>query len=170
MSDVVIPQRPRDEAELVEHIEREWAALLHTVDKLSPEQMTTPDAGGWSPKDHLAHLTVWEQYLIRFYLRGEPPHQVMQVDEATFQRLDTDGINAILFERNRARPVEEVLTDLNRTHAQVLAVLEQVSFANLMLQPSLDDAQSRPAIDSVIANTYDHYQEHRQVIESLAGG
>jgi hypothetical protein len=170
MMDVeAIPPRPKDKAELMERIQREWSALLQTVEKLSPEQMTMLDPGGWSPKDNLAHLTVWEQYMLRYHLRGEPPHQVMQVNEATYERLDTDELNAILLERNRHRSVEEILVDLNRSHAQVVATLEDIPFADLMKQHFSDDPQRRPVIDWVIGNTYDHYQEHRRVVEANIG-
>jgi len=54
---------PESKAALMEQIEREWEALLHATKNLTPEQMTTPDAGGWSPKDNLGHVAVWEQYL-----------------------------------------------------------------------------------------------------------
>ena len=165
----ITPSIPKDKTDLIERIDREWSALLDTVDKLSDEQMTKPDAGGWSPKDNLAHLTAWEQIMLRYHLQGEPPHQVLQVDEATFERLDTDGLNAVLFERNRDRSVQDVLGDLHRSHAQVLATLEQVTLADLMRPRFSDDPQRRPVMDWVIGNTYEHYQEHRRVIQAIVG-
>ncbi len=47
---------PQSKAELMTAIHREWTALMGVIDQLTPEQMTTPDAGGWSPKDNLAHV------------------------------------------------------------------------------------------------------------------
>jgi hypothetical protein len=160
---------PQNKTDLMERIQREWSALLRTVEKLSDEQMTTPDAGGWSPKDNLAHLTAWEQFMLRYHLQGQPPHQVIQVDEATFERLDTDGLNAILFERNRHRSAEDVLGDLHRSHAQVLAALEHMTIADLMRPRFSDDPETRPVINEVIGNTYEHYQEHRRVIQASVG-
>jgi len=46
---------PRDKAELMNRIQREWSALLRTIENLSDEQMTRPGPGGWSAKDNLAH-------------------------------------------------------------------------------------------------------------------
>jgi hypothetical protein len=168
MEDEAIPPRPKDKTELMERIQREWSALIQTVEKLSLEQMTTSDPGGWTPKDNLAHLTTWEQYMLRYHLHREPPHQVMQVDEATYERLDTDEMNAILLQRNRNRSVEEVLGDLDRSHAQVVTALEDTPFADLMKQHFSDDLH-RPLIDWVTGNTYEHYQEHRRVIEANIG-
>ena len=169
MDNETVTARPKDRAELLDRIEREWSALLQTVGKLSPEQMTTPDAGEWSPKDNLAHLTAWEQFMLHHYLEGQPPHQVMQIDQAAFERLDEDALNAVLFERNRHRTVEDVLGDLQRSHAQVLAALEHMTFADLKRQRFLDDPQGRPLLDWVIGNTNEHYREHRRVIEAALG-
>ena len=159
---------PQDKAELMAHIEREWKALLNTLDKLTPEQMTTPDVGGWSPKDNLAHLAAWEQFMLRCYLQGQPAHQAMQIDESTFELLDEDGVNQILFERNRLRSSEAVLRELQQSHAQVLAALAQRTFTDLM-QPYSDDPEGRPLIIWVMGNTYEHYRTHRQTIQTNLG-
>ena len=51
---------PRTRADLMARIQRDWAALEETIADLIEEQMSVPDAGGWSIKDNLAHLTAWE--------------------------------------------------------------------------------------------------------------
>ena len=157
---------PQDKPELIAHIEREWTALLHATNMLTPKQMITPDIGGWSPKDNLAHLATWEQFMLRCYLQGQSPHQALQIDEATLDRLDQDGVNQILFERNQLRPTEDVLKELHRSHAQVLAALEQMAFEDLM-QPYPDDPQGKPVIIWIMGNTYEHYQKHTQAIQAL---
>jgi uncharacterized protein YndB with AHSA1/START domain len=157
---------PQDMAELLDRIEREWAALEQAVAGLSEEQMNVPGAGGWSIKDHLAHLTAWEQFMLLYYLQGRPAHEVMQVDEATWRTLDENGINEILHQRSQVRPVPEVLADRRRSHEQVVATLEQTLFADLMKPYYPDDPQARPVIGWVIGNTYEHYQEHRAYIQA----
>ena len=156
---------PQSMSDLLARIRAEWSALLAAVEALSPEQMTTPDAGGWSPKDNLAHLTAWEQWLLRYHLGGEPAHQVLLMDEATFDRLDETSINALLYERSRDRSAESVLSELKDTHSRVLATLERMSFDDLLAARYADDPQHRPVLDWVIGNTYEHIQEHRQTIE-----
>ena len=58
------PEYPKNTEELLQDIEAEWSALRKVVEKLSPEQMIRPDAGGWSPKDNLAHLAHWERFML----------------------------------------------------------------------------------------------------------
>jgi hypothetical protein len=129
--------------------------------------MTTPGAGGWSVKDNLAHLTAWEQFMLWHHLQGRPPHDAMQIDAATFGKLDEAGINAVIYERNRNRTVADVLGNLRRSHEQVVAFLEQLPFASLMKSRYPDDLQARPVIGWVTGNTYEHYQEHRLNIEAI---
>ena len=157
---------PQDKAELIARISDEWKALLQTIEKITPNQMTIPDVGGWSPKDNLAHLAAWERFMLRRYLQGQLPHQAMQIDEATLEHLDEDGINQILFERNSLRRLDDVVQELQQTHVELLDTLEQMTFADLM-QPNAEDTQRRPVIIWVMGNTYQHYQEHRQSIQAF---
>jgi len=152
---------PQDKADLQERIQREWAVLEQVVNQLSEEQMKTPGAGGWSVKDNLAHLTAWEQFMLLYHLHGHPAHEVMRIDAATMDAVDENGLNDILYRRNRDRSVAEVLTDFRRSHQQVVAFLEQLPFADLMQPRYPDDPQARPLINWVIGNTYEHYEEHR---------
>jgi hypothetical protein len=158
---------PRDKAELLQRIHFEWAALESAIGPLSDEQMGVPDAGGWAIKDNLAHLAAWEQFMRLHYLRGLLPHEVLDIDEATFRKANEDELNAILFERHKYRSISDVLAGLRHSHAQVLAELEQISFEDLMEQHYADDPEARPLVCWVIYNTYEHYQEHRVTIEKL---
>lgn len=162
------PGLPRDTADLVARIQREWSALLRAVERLSQEQMDAPGPGGWSVKDNLAHLTAWEQFMLRHYLAGQPAHEAMQVDEEAFKGLDEDGLNAVLHQRNRSRSVADVLAGLQRSHAQVVATLEGMPFTDLMRPIRPHDP--RPVLAWVVGNTYEHYQEHRLAIQAMLAG
>ena len=45
---------------LLQHYRRMRDELLAAVDGLSDELMTEPSLDGWSVKDHLAHLALWD--------------------------------------------------------------------------------------------------------------
>ncbi|MBI5035422.1 MAG: ClbS/DfsB family four-helix bundle protein [Chloroflexi bacterium] len=159
------PALPRDKKDLLERIENEWLALMRTIEGLTLEQLSAPLAGGWSAKDNLAHLATWERFLAHYHLQGKPPHEILDLDAEFFDRLDENGINAIIYERNRLRSAADILDDLKRSHALVLDLLDKMSFENLMLPHFPDDPEERPLVGWVIGNTYDHYREHRQNIE-----
>jgi uncharacterized protein (TIGR03083 family) len=160
---------PKDKAELMNHIQREWSALLRAIENLSHEQMTRPGPGGWSAKDNLAHLSEWEQFLLRNQFQGHRPHEALQVAQATLEQSNEDELNAILFERNRDRSLPDILADLHETHARLLAALEQMPGDDLMKLTYAIGPEARPVMVWVVYNTYEHYEEHRKTIQAITG-
>jgi hypothetical protein len=158
---------PRDKADLLARIQREWDALGQAYAGLSDAKMSVPDTGGWSIKDNLAHLTAWENFMRQAYLRGRPEDEAMGIDGETLKQADENGINAILFERNKNRSVAEILAELDQSHQAVLAELEGMSFEDMMRPLDPEDPKRRPVMDWIIGNTYEHYQQHRANIEKL---
>jgi hypothetical protein len=158
---------PTNTAELLDEIEREWSALMRVVDRLTPAQMTTPDAGGWSPKDNLAHLTEWMKILLGYHMNKLPPHQVVDVAPEVTKDWDMDVINQVLFERNRRRPFAEVLKELKQVHAEVVARLKATPFEELLQPRYVDDPEKQPLLNWVLGNTSGHFAEHRANIEKV---
>ena len=156
---------PNNLDELLKEIEREWNALMQVVDRLTPDQMTTPDSGGWSPKDNLGHLSAWMHFMLESELGGVPAHIALGIDEQKLKGLNEDEENAILFERNRKRSTDEVLNELKSTHDETIKTLKAMGFLNLMKQFKSDDPQKRPVIEWVLGNTSEHFAEHRVYIE-----
>ena len=156
---------PQSTPELLSEIDREWLELQKAIKKLTKEQMTAPDPGGWSPKDNLAHLAAWMHFMHEAHLNKKPAHEVMGMDAATLAGLDEDGENAILFERNRNRTTAEVLAGLDSTYAKVVEALKKTPFADLMKPIRDNDPEKRPVILSVLGNTSEHFAEHRRTIE-----
>ena len=156
---------PQSTSELLSVIEDEWNALMRVVDRLSEQQMVTPDSGGWSPKDNLAHLAEWMRYMKGSYLHKMPAHEAMGIEESTFRGLDENGINAVLLERNRNRSSADVLDGLKSTYADIVETLREIPFPNLMKPLRASGPDKRLVIESVLANTSDHFREHRLTIE-----
>ena len=109
MADEILP---KSKAELMSLIEGEWSALMDVVTQLSSEKMLTPDEGGWSPKDNLAHLTEWMNILVDYYLDHRPAHAVIGVDPEVTADWDLEVMNDVMFKRDRGQPVEQVGRDL----------------------------------------------------------
>lgn len=146
-------------------IEREWKLLLGVAEKLTDEQMTTPDAGGWSPKDNLAHITEWLNILMEYHIEKHPAHEVMGVSEEVTKDWDMEIINPVLFERNKNRPRGEVMDGLKQAFGSLIAKLESMSFDDLLKPRHANDPEKRPLLIWVIGDTYDHFLEHRETIE-----
>ncbi len=155
---------PENKDQLIARIRGEWSALLQAIDGLGEAQMTRPDAGGWSIKDNLAHISEWERFLLRNQFQGQPPHQALQADPAQVEPFDETRTNALLFARNRERSIPDVLADLHRTHAGLMAALERAADQDLQAQTRSVGSEIRPVMVWTVYNTYEHYAEHRATI------
>ena len=158
---------PKSKTELLSLIEREWSALMDVVKQLSFEQMLTPDAGGWSPKDNLAHLTAWMNNMLGYHIDRRPAHEVAGVTPEVAADWDFNVMNAIYFERFRHQPIEQVLDELEQTYAKAHARLESIPFEDLMKPRHDDDPEKRPLLLWVLGDTSEHFEEHRETIEKM---
>ena len=158
---------PENKNELMAAIRREWGLLVDVVARLDEQQMNTPDAGGWSPKDNLAHLTEWMRSMMGHHIDKRPAHEVMNLPEEITRGWDMEVINPELFERNKNRPAQQVVDELRQTYNEVMTRLEAMSFDELMAPRDPEDPEKRPLLLWVMGDTSDHFAEHRGVIERM---
>jgi hypothetical protein len=150
-----------------------WDELETALSRLSPAQWSGPqDAEGWSAKDHVAHMAAWGQSAVHF-LQHKPRHTGLDIDESLYLAEGYDAINAEIQRRNKDLPVEQALAWLRSTHAQLLALVEGLSDADLArpyrfyLPDEPGEGDGRPAYDVVYGNSAGHYREHLAWIASL---
>ncbi|MHB0856380.1 MAG: DinB family protein [Anaerolineae bacterium] len=160
---------PRNKEELLARIRAERDALEQLIAPLNRQQLlASDDETGWSIKDHLAHMSAWNQKLLAV-LQGCPPWVGLALDEQTYTRSDLDDINAILHERDRYRPLVEVLAHWRATHERAVALLEEMeeaAFAQPFLPQDADDR--RTLMEAAADNTYRHDHEHQAGVRELA--
>ncbi len=90
---------PRTTAELLDRIQAAWSEIEQTVATLSEAQLTTElDTQGWSAKDHLVHITTWEQSLLAL-LQGRDRQQAIGIEGG--EHGEIDDVNAEIYRRNR---------------------------------------------------------------------
>lgn len=159
---------PGSKSELKSSIEREWKSLMEAVERLQKaNKLTTPDAGGWSPKDNLAHLAEWMNILMGYHMDKRPAHEVMRVEPEVVRGWDMEVINPVLFERNRNQSVEDVLNELRRAYAELVEKLDSTPFEELLKPRRADDPEKRPLLLWVLGDTLEHFAEHRATIEKM---
>lgn len=156
---------PGNKKELMAAIEHEWTLLINLADSLTDEQMSTPDAGGWSPRDNLAHLAEWMHILMGYHMDRRPAHEVMGVSEDVTKGWDMEVINPVLFECNKNRSRSDVMDGLKTVYNQLIAKLEATPFEDLLKPRHADDPQKRPVLLWVLGDTTEHFQEHRETME-----
>ena len=158
---------PGSKEELIADIRREWKRLMDVVAKLDEQKMITPDEGGWSPKDNLAHLSEWMNSMMGYHIDKRPAHEVMRLTEEQTRDWDMEVINPVLYERNKGRSIEDIMDELKQTYEKVLAKLDAMSYEDLMKPRHADDPEKRPLLMWVIGDTSGHFAEHREVIERV---
>lgn len=160
-----MPPRPQNKKDLIKAIEHEWALLMKVVESLTDEQMSTPDSGGWSPKDNLAHLTEWMNILMGYHMDKRPAHKVMGVPEEVTRDWSMEVINPVLFERNKDRSYHDVMSHLKKTYQKLITRLKATSFKDLMKPRHADDPKKRPLLLWILGDTTEHFKEHRKTIQ-----
>jgi len=159
---------PGSKHELMSVIEREWDRLMDVVSRLEKAgKLTTPDLGGWTPKDNLAHIADWMNAMMGHHMDQRPSHEVLGVSEDVVKGWDMEIINPVLFERNKDRSVDDVMAWLKEVYAQMLKKLDAMTFDELLAPRHIDDPEKRPLLMWVVGDTSDHFAEHRATIEKM---
>jgi hypothetical protein len=139
---------------------RNWDALLASFDGLSEDELVRPGVvEAWSVKDILAHITTWEEeglhHLPTVAQGKKPPTYASQYGSL-------DGFNALKYEENSKRSLDEVLARLPEVHQQVLDYLDTVPDE---LLHSKERFRNRLKWD-----TYSHYSMHAKHIREWRSG
>lgn len=158
---------PQSKEELLARIDEEWKLLAAVLSGIEADRMLTPKFGGWSVKDILAHVTAWERFMCLYYLQHEAAHEAFGLSLEEFESLEEDGFNAILYERNRDRALEDIRSEFHSCHEQVMRDLREMPFEAMLEERLPGDPAGEPLLVGIAANTYDHYREHRESIEEL---
>ena len=159
---------PGSKVELMSAIKREWQLLMDVVTKLEAAgKITTPDEGGWTPKDNLAHLAEWMNSLMGYHIDKRPPEEVMGLTKEQTAGWDMEIINPVLFARNKDRSFAEVMNLLKQTYDNMLAKLDATPFEELLKPRHPDDPEKRPLLLWVLGDTSEHFAEHRATIEKM---
>jgi hypothetical protein len=160
-------------AQLLDRIHQGWGELQAYIATLSDTQMTQPtDDAGWTVKDHLMHLSVWEDGMAAL-LQGQPRWETMGLPPESAGSRDFDALNAKIQQAHRDKSVAEVKGALNNAHLRMLDALTPLNDADLyknyneyLTDPTRDDA----VIHWVIGDTYDHYAQHMPWMDAIVKG
>jgi len=158
--------------ELLSEINTSWAALNSYLGHLSSAQMTgIYDGRGWTVKDHISHLTAWEQSVI-FFFQGKPRYEALGIEESLFASGSFDEQNEVIRKQRERVPLPEVISQLQRTHVDLMDLVHPLTEADLN-RPIRNDPPDTPASDQrtvmslIQGDTADHFSEHLAWIESL---
>jgi DinB superfamily len=155
---------PDTAAATLARFDHAWEALDKTVKSLDRRALTEiRDPAGWSAKDHLMHLALWEQTLVASKADGRPRHEVLGLDPSTDGSQDWDTLNAAIFARTRDASLADVLRTLQETHDTTRARLLTIAHGGA----AAERTHSARALLEALPDYIDHYDQHRGWIETL---
>jgi Protein of unknown function (DUF1706) len=148
----------------------EWESLLARVPIDSTELPGA--AGAWSVKDIVAHIAAYERWTaiqIEAMLRGvttvtPDPSIPPEADAMT-----TDERNELLYQLLRDLPLEDVLIEERATYRRILADLQALS-EEAYARVDCEWTDGNPLGESIVGNTFGHYQDHIPGIEAFILG
>jgi hypothetical protein len=159
-------------SQFIAEIDEAWETFNSYLVTLNGNQMTTlHDERGWSVKDHLTHIIAWEQS-INYYLQGKLRHEALQVEAAMLNNQDFDTINEVIRSQRGHISLNEVLVQLQQTHAELMELVKTMSDEDLT-RPHRDYPPGTPAseqhsvMDLIRGDTSEHFDEHLHWIKSL---
>jgi hypothetical protein len=169
---------PRTKVGLLERIDRSFTRLEQLVRSLTSEQLTNAGPSGWSVKDHLAHLAVWELSVVE-HLNGRGQYAAMPFDEDASLGMSEEEENDQIYHQYRDLTLSEVMDLVSRTHQEMVRTLETLEDADLVrpyvsFLPEGSTGRSggrssgsqNPVLYTITGNTYEHYDEHYGWIQS----
>lgn len=166
---------PKTKEELIARIDESRKQLDETVSRMDERTLTeVRDHGGWSVKDHMAHLAAWEQSMVHA-LQGKPRHEGLGVSEETYNEHDVDKINAEIHAKHKDRPLHEVQAMLHHSQQEMSRQLRRLTTHDLdktyshYLPNEPGEERGNPISDYVSGNTWSHYEEHRAMIVNMTG-
>ncbi len=135
--------------ELLKRLEKAWRAFADSYAGLSDSELLESGVtGSWSVRDIIAHVTVWEEEVLKhlpLIQKGvQPP------------RYSVDAFNAQATERKRNLALTEVLRQAEDVHDQLIKLIESTPEEQLG-----SETRFRRRLR---ADTYSHYPKHAKAI------
>ncbi|MAS37211.1 MAG: hypothetical protein CL610_24635 [Anaerolineaceae bacterium] len=157
-------------SELLQKMQTGWSALQTYIRSLTEAQMTGPtDAAGWTVKDHLIHLAIWEDSMNALQAK-QSRRASMGLDDETWNSRDFDRMNAVIQQNHKDMPLADVLQRHADVHQRLSDTIEALPEEDLYkpyshYQP--DSPQDRPVIGWLVGDTYEHYAEHMPWMDAI---
>jgi hypothetical protein len=117
---------PEDREALLRHYRDMRADLLAAIAGLSDEQMTERTIDGWSVKDHLAHLALWDE------LRAAEVHRISSGYESASRMAGRDGEYSTLgYDMRSELSLAQIRWESESTHQRLLETIAGASHRGL---------------------------------------
>jgi hypothetical protein len=159
---------PKSKHELLEMMESERRLLDAVIESLTEGQkLEAGIEGNRNVKDLMAHITTWEKRMIQ-WINESFSGIVPQRPAPGMTWDDLDKLNEQTYLENKDKPLAEVVASSSASYTQALRVVQEMSDQDLFDGSRFDWRNGDPIWHMVAANTWWHYKEHREQIETWA--
>jgi hypothetical protein len=160
-------------AEFTASIDAAWKDLHSFLAAVTPSQASKRDQAGWSVKDHVAHLAVWEDS-VAILFRGGRRHEALGIEEPLLTAGSFDEMNEVIKLRFDGITLQEAIRLLEGADGQLMGYLRTLRDADLnskvrefFPQAPRDDDRSLASL--IWDNTGGHFTEHLEWMRDLVG-
>jgi uncharacterized damage-inducible protein DinB len=107
---------PEDREELLRHYRQSRETLLAAIEGLGDDELSEPSIDGWSVKDHLAHLALWDD------IRAEEVNRISAGYESGWQMTDEqdEALNATGYEMRRSISAAQAKWELESSRRKLI--------------------------------------------------
>ena len=145
-----------DREQLLNRLDKAWAALQEAYAGLSAPELLVPGVtGAWSIKDIIAHVTWWEEEALKhlplILAGGRPPRY-----SVTYGGID--AFNAKMTKQRQDLSLAEVLRHRDDVHRRLIALVRSAPETQLTGETRF---RRRLRLD-----TYGHYPKHARAIRA----
>jgi len=136
----------------------QWEELLAQIDE---EHMLQPGATGkWSVKDVIAHVMDGERELVQIM-------HTRVVTGSELWNLSDDERNEIVYQQNRERPLQEIMSEEQQAYANLLAAAHTRSDDDLNDPHHFQRMPEEWVPWRIFAgNSFKHYQDHMPALRA----
>ena len=154
--------------DLVIKLEQSRADFLELLEPLAEEEMLDPTlSGGWTVKDILVHLMLWEAELIKLLFQaqqGRTPQTILNTNEPD------DMVNARWHAQHKDRHLDQALKDFDTIRDQTIRRLETFSDNDLTDPRRYKWLNGKPLWQWIVESTIEHEEEHTEDIQTWVEG
>jgi hypothetical protein len=143
---------------MLEQARAQWEAPLAQMDE---QRMLGPGiVGTWSVKDLIAHVSWYEREMV-------PVIRLRVSTGSQWWALPTDERNAMIYQHNRHRPLQEILDEGQHSYRELREAVQSLSDEDLNDPRRFRDMPEDWVPWQIFAgNSFEHYQDHLLVLHA----
>lgn len=156
--------RPSNKAELLEAIDREYAALQAEIAEIDSADLVKAGAcEDWSVKDLLAHLDAWHELFLEWERAGAAGESI-DMPASGYTWKETPELNHEIYRRHKNDDFTAVVERLTRSHARIRRVIDSYNSEDLFTKKRFRWTGSTSVGSYAVSATSSHYDWARKLI------